>query len=134
MLQVVHAAAGDHSSRVLLLRVTEANWLRASPETAVNLPPKNRFNAGFNFNADRFFGNLSVSYTDEAFWQDVLDARIAGTTEAYTLVNTGLGVRWLGDKVTTSLKVTNLANEEVLQHIFGDITKRQVVGELRVTF
>jgi hypothetical protein len=30
--------------------------------------------------------------------------------------------------------VTNLANEEVLQHIFGDITKRQVVGELRVTF
>jgi iron complex outermembrane receptor protein len=100
----------------------------------VNLPPNNRFNAGFNFNVDRFFGNLSASYTDEAFWQDVLDARFAGTTEAYTLINTGLGVRWLGDKVTTSLKVTNLANEEVLQHIFGDITKRQVVGELRVTF
>jgi iron complex outermembrane receptor protein len=100
----------------------------------VNLPPNNRFNAGFNFNVNRFFGNLSVSYTDEAFWQDVLDARFAGTTEAYTLVNTGLGVRWLDDKVTTSLKVTNLANEQVLQHIFGDITRRQVVGELRVTF
>ena len=100
----------------------------------VNLPPNNRFNAGFNFNVSRFFGNLAVSYTDEAFWQDVLDARFAGTTEAYTLVNTGVGVRWLNDKVTTSLKVTNLANEEVLQHIFGDITKRQVVGELRVTF
>jgi outer membrane receptor protein involved in Fe transport len=100
----------------------------------VNLPPNNRFNAGFNFNVSRFFGNLAVSYTDEAFWQDVLDARFAGTTEAYTLVNTGLGVRWLNDKVTTSLKVTNLANEEVLQHVFGDVTKRQVVGELRVTF
>jgi outer membrane receptor protein involved in Fe transport len=104
------------------------------PLSEVNLPPNNRFNAGFNFNVNRFFGNLAVSYTDEAFWQDVLDARFAGTTEAYTLVNTGVGVRWLNDKVTTSLKVTNLANEEVLQHIFGDITKRQVVGELRVTF
>jgi iron complex outermembrane receptor protein len=100
----------------------------------VNLPPNNRFNAGFNFNVNRVFGNLAVSYTDEAFWQDVLDARFAGTTEAYTLVNAGVGVRWLADKVTTSLKVTNLANEEVLQHVFGDITKRQVVGELRVTF
>jgi iron complex outermembrane receptor protein len=100
----------------------------------VNLPPNNRFNAGFNFNVNRVFGNLSASYTDEAFWQDVLDARFAGSTEPYTLVNAGVGVRWLGDKLTTSLKVTNLANEEVLQHIFGDITKRQVVGELRVTF
>ena len=100
----------------------------------VNLPPNNRFNAGFNFNVDRVFGNLSASYTDEAFWQDVLDARFAGSTEAYTLVNAGVGVRWLGDRLTTSLKVTNLANEEVLQHIFGDITKRQVVGELRVQF
>jgi outer membrane receptor protein involved in Fe transport len=104
------------------------------PLSEVNLPPNNRFNAGFNFNVNRVFGNLAVSYTDEAFWQDVLDARFAGTTEAYTLVNAGVGVRWLSDKVTTSLKVTNLANEDVLQHIFGDITKRQVVGELRVTF
>ena len=100
----------------------------------LNLPPNNRFNVGFNFSQSRFFGNLAVSYTDEAFWQDVLDARFHGTTDAYTLVNGGVGVRWLDNKLTTSLKITNLANEEVLQHIFGDITKRQVVGELRVTF
>jgi hypothetical protein len=30
--------------------------------------------------------------------------------------------------------VTNLANEEVMQHVFGDVTKRQVVGELRFIF
>jgi iron complex outermembrane receptor protein len=100
----------------------------------VNLPPNNRFNAGFNFSRGRFLGNMSVSYTDEAFWQDVLDARFAGTTDAYTLVNAGFGVRWAGDRLVTSVKVTNLANEEILQHIFGDITKRQVVGELRFTF
>ena len=70
----------------------------------------------------------------EAYWQDVLDARYAGITDAFTLVNAGFGVRWAGDRVTTSVKVTNLANQEVMQHIFGDVLKRQVVGEVRVAF
>ena len=81
-----------------------------------------------------YLGNLSVNHTSEAFWQDVLDARFAGPTKPYTLVNTGFGVKWAGDRVVTSLKVTNLANQEVMQHIFGDVLKRQVVGEARFTF
>jgi outer membrane receptor protein involved in Fe transport len=64
----------------------------------------------------------------------VLDDRYHGTTKAYTLVNGGVGVRWADNKLTTSLKVTNLANQDVQQHVFGDITKRQIVGELRVQF
>ena len=104
------------------------------PLSEVNLPPNHRFNAGFNFSRGRFLGNLAVNHTDEAFWQDVLDARFSGVTDAYTLVNAGFGVRWAGDRLVTSIKVTNLANEEILQHIFGDITRRQVVGELRFTF
>jgi iron complex outermembrane receptor protein len=100
----------------------------------INWPPRNRFNAGFDFSASRFLGNLAVSFTDEAYWQDVLDARYAGTTEAYTLVNAGFGIRWAGDRVVTSIKTTNVANEEVMQHIFGDVLKRQVVGEVRLTF
>ena len=100
----------------------------------VNWPAENRFNTGFDFSYSRFLGNLTVNFTDDAYWQDVLDARYAGTTEAYTLVNAGLGVRWLGERIVTSLKVTNLANEEVMQHIFGDVMKRQVVGELRFSF
>ena len=100
----------------------------------INWPAKNRFNTGFDFSYSRFLGNLSVNYNDEAYWQDVLDARYAGTTEAYTLVNGTFGVRWYGNRITTSLKVTNLGNEEVQQHIFGDILKRQVAGEVRVGF
>jgi outer membrane receptor for ferrienterochelin and colicin len=100
----------------------------------LNLPPKNRFNAGVGFTYSRFLGNLSISYSDDAFWQDVLDDRYHGTTEDYTLVNAGFGVRWLNEKVTTSVKATNLGNQDVKQHVFGDIIKRQVVGELRVQF
>jgi len=102
--------------------------------TDINWPAKNRFNAGFDFSYSRFLGNLSVNYNDEAYWQDVLDVRYAGTTEAYTLVNGTVGVRWYDNKITTSLKITNLGNQEVQQHIFGDILKRQMVGEVRVGF
>jgi iron complex outermembrane receptor protein len=100
----------------------------------VNWPPKNRLNAGFDFSYQRFLGNMTVSYTDEAYWQDVLDARFAGVTEPYTFINAGFGVRWAGERLVTSVKVTNLTNEDVMQHIFGDVLKRQVVGEVRFTF
>ena len=100
----------------------------------LNWPPKNRFNTGFNFSYSRYLGNLTVSYTDRAFWQDVLDVRYAGFTEPFTTVNGAFGVRWLGDRLVTSIKMNNIGNEEVQQHIFGDIIKRQVIGEARVTF
>jgi outer membrane receptor protein involved in Fe transport len=100
----------------------------------LNLPPKNRFNVGFSYNKNRFLGNLSVSYVDEAFWQDVLDPRYAGPTEAYTQVNGAFGVKLAQDKVTASVKVINLTNKEIQSHVFGDIIKRQVLGELRIQF
>jgi outer membrane receptor protein involved in Fe transport len=102
--------------------------------TDINWPAENRFNAGFDFSYSRVLGNLAVNVTDEAYWQDVLDVRFAGTTEAFTLVNAGFGVRWLDERVITSIKVINLGNQDVQQHIFGDIVKRQVVGEVRVGF
>ena len=100
----------------------------------LNLPAQHRANAGVSFSAGRLLGNLSLNYSSEAFWQDVLDARFHGRTNAYTIVNGGFGVRWLDGQLTTSLKVINLANDDVQQHVFGDILKRQVIGELRVQF
>jgi len=100
----------------------------------LNLPAEHRFNAGFGLSYQRVLGNVSISYSGDAFWQDVLDARFHGTTAAYTLVNGGIGLRWADDRLTTSVKVINLTNEDVQQHVFGDILKRQVIGELRVGF
>lgn len=104
------------------------------PLSELNLPPNNRFNVGASFTYGKFLGSLSVTYTDEAFWQDVLNDPFHGTTEPYTLVNAGFGFRWLDDKVTTSLKVVNLANSSIQQHVFGDVTKLQMVGEVKVQF
>ena len=58
--------------------------------------------------------------------------RYHGRTDAYSLINGGFGLRWLDDQITTSVKIINLANEDVQQHVFGDILKRQVIGEIRV--
>jgi outer membrane receptor protein involved in Fe transport len=100
----------------------------------LNIPPENRFNAGVSVNYQRVLGNLSINYAGDAFWQDVLDARYHGTTDAYTIINGGFGLKWLDNQLTTSVKLINLTNEDVQQHVFGDILKRQVIGELRVAF
>jgi len=99
-----------------------------------NFPPNNRFNVGLNASYGRFLGDVAVSYQGEAYWQDVLDARYAGTTDPFTLLNGSFGVRWMGGKLVTSIKGTNLANQEVMQHVFGDVIKRSVVGEVKINF
>lgn len=104
------------------------------PLAEFGVPPKNRFNAAVNWNTKRFLGSLSVNFTDKAFWTDVLSTQDFGPTDSYTLVNASFGVKWADGKVTTMVKGTNLANTDVQEHIFGDIIKRSIVGEVRFEF
>lgn len=98
----------------------------------LNLPPRHRFSIGANHSGPRFFGSASMSYAGEAFWQDVLDSRYAGTTPEQATINASVGFKWAGGKYSTSIKAINLFNDQVMQHIFSDVARRQVVGELRV--
>jgi outer membrane receptor protein involved in Fe transport len=101
----------------------------------LNLPPTHRFNAGLSFDYKRYLGNVSVGYTGSAYWNDVIGAPYSGPTTAYTVVNVTGGVRWgRGGKYLAMLKVSNLTNTPVQNHVFGDILKRQIAGELRVRF
>jgi len=102
------------------------------PAAELAYPPTNRFNAGFSVDANRYLGNLSVNYSDKAFWSDVLTAPYAGYTDSYTMVNGAVGARWMKGKLTTSVKATNLFNQDVQQHVFGDILKRMVVLEVKI--
>ena len=99
-----------------------------------NVAPANRFNAGVNYDKRAWFVNVSLNFTDSAFWTDVLDARFHGPTERYTMLNGGVGVRFAEERVTVSVKFTNLNNAEAKQHVFGDILKRQVFAELKFNF
>ena len=100
----------------------------------LNLPPRHRINAGINASRGRFFGSLSVSSASRAFWADVQP--YSGYTKAYSLVNGSAGVRFTtrrGDG-TLALKVVNIGDSEIRQHIFGDLLRRRATLELRFSF
>jgi outer membrane receptor protein involved in Fe transport len=101
------------------------------PIQEVGLAPTNRFNLGVSYNGARFLGNLNVNYSDKAFWNDVLSAPYHGFTDSYTMVNATVGLKFADGKATFSLRGTNLLNQEILQHVYGDLIRRAVVAELR---
>lgn len=104
------------------------------PAIELSLPPTHRFNAGGTYADTRFLGTLTANYVSEAFWSDVLNGPYHGFTDAYTLVNGSFGVKWIAGKVTTSVKSNNILNKTVHQHVFGDLMRRSVTGELRLDF
>jgi iron complex outermembrane receptor protein len=97
-----------------------------------NLPARHRLNAGVSLNNADWLASFSLSSVTSAFWQDVLDARYHGTTQPYQMVNGMLGKKF-GGHYTVTLKATNILNQEIHQHVFGDVIKRQVIGELHVS-
>ena len=72
-----------------------------------------------------------MNYSDKAFFSDVLTGPYYGFADAYTMVNGCIGAKWMQGRVTTVLKVTNLLNKDIQQHVFGDILKRSGIIELR---
>jgi outer membrane receptor protein involved in Fe transport len=101
------------------------------PVQEVGIPSRHRFNAFVGYDGGKLFANVNVNYASKALWTDVLNASYAGFTDPYTMLNATLGVKLAEGKVRVSLKGTNLANEKIQQHIFGDILRRSLVAELR---
>jgi iron complex outermembrane receptor protein len=99
----------------------------------LNLPPSHRVNAGIGFARGRYFGSLSGSFVDTAFWQDV-DPRYLGPSDAYSTVDGGFGVRSTDGTMTVAVRGKNLFNETVQEHVFGDLIKRTITGEVSFRF
>jgi len=97
----------------------------------LNLPPTHRFNAGVSVARGRYFGSLVGSFVDAAFWQDT---GYRGPTGAYTLVDGGFGVHSTDRMMTVAVRATNLLDKPVQQHVFGDVIRRMVTGEVRFQF
>jgi hypothetical protein len=97
----------------------------------LNLPPTHRVNGGVSLIRGRYFGSVSGSFVDTQFWEDV---GYVGHTAAYTLVDGGLGVRSTDGTMTVAVRATNILNKPVQQHVFGDLIRRTVTGEVRFEF
>ena len=84
------------------------------------------------YEGTRYLGSLSTNYSSRAFWADVLTPAYHGYTSGYTLVNLSAGVKFAGGRITTLVKSTDLFNKTIHQHIFGDLIRRSIVGEIRI--
>ena len=100
----------------------------------VSVPAAHRINAGVDTGLGAFDVALSLNYTDRAYWTDVLTAEFHGWTEAFTMVNATLALNLMEGQFQPSVRVINLLNQEIQNHIFGDVLRRQIIGGLRYRF
>ena len=100
----------------------------------ISIPAAHRINAGLDTEFGAVDLGLSLNYTDRAYWTDVLTAEFHGWTEAFTMVNATLAVNLMEGQIQPSVRVINLLNQEIQNHIFGDVLRRQVIGGLRYRF
>ncbi|MYF75842.1 MAG: hypothetical protein F4174_00375 [Acidobacteria bacterium] len=91
-------------------------------------------NAGFDATSGPWTFGASLNYSDRSYWTDVLNERFHGWTEAFTMVNASLRVRLFDGRVQPSVQVLNVLNQEIQNHIFGDVLRRQVMGQIRYRF
>jgi outer membrane receptor protein involved in Fe transport len=98
----------------------------------INVAPAWRANLMLAHDNGKRFWNVGVNHQDEAYWADVLFAR--ASTPSFTQVNAAFGWRFASDKVTLKLVAQNLFDEDVQQHIFGDIIGRKLAGQVSIEF
>jgi outer membrane receptor protein involved in Fe transport len=110
----------------------EFEGLTPAEEQTQNLPPEWRGNIGVSFDNGRFFWGANANYQDEAFWADVPFA--TGTTDSFTMVNVSLGMRFMDEQVSVSILGANIFDEDVQQHVFGDIISRKITGQVGFRF
>ena len=101
--------------------------------SAVNTPPEWRLNTALTFNSESWYGSLGLNYQDDAFWTDVLDSRFWGPTDSFAQVNTSIGYRF-SENFSLAVNGQNIFDEDVQQHVFGDIISRKITGILHYTF
>jgi len=107
--------------------------VKGIPADEINVPPAHRANVGGSWDRGVYFVNGNVSYQDKAEWRDVIDARFWGPTDSFTSVNAAVGVR-LNERTTVSVTGTNLLNEKIQQHVFGDIISRRITAQVRFNY
>jgi hypothetical protein len=101
----------------------------------VNEPPAHQASGAIGWRRAAWNGSLNVIHTDRAFWTDVLasDPRIRGYSDAYTLVNVSASYAIPGRPIELIVKATNLFDQSIQQHVFGDVIRRQVSCYVRLT-
>jgi outer membrane receptor protein involved in Fe transport len=113
------------SDRIETARQEHASGV--TPDTAdfVNIPARHRVSLSAQMDRPRWFASGSWDYVSGTFWQDVLTPDFWGFVSGYSLVGVRGGWRWPRQGLELTAQVTNLLNQPIQQHIYGDILERR---------
>ena len=103
-------------------------------ETQVNEPSRHQASGMIGWSRAPWRGSLNIIYAGRAFWADVLatDPRIRGYSDSYVLANVSAAYALPGTRVELILKVSNLLDQQIQQHGFGDLIRRELAGYVRI--
>jgi outer membrane receptor protein involved in Fe transport len=99
-----------------------------TPDTTdfVNIPARHRVSLSGQVDRPRWFAAGSWDYIAKTFWQDVLTPDFWGYVASYNLVGVRGGWRWPRQGLTASVQITNLLNDPIQQHVYGDVIERRL--------
>ena len=94
----------------------------------INQPPRHQAAAGLTYQVNRWIVSGDVHYSDRAFWSDVFTPPFWGYTGAYRNVNARISYRLPNWPWDLWLSATNLLDEKIKSHVFGDTVRRKVTA------
>jgi outer membrane cobalamin receptor len=97
----------------------------------INRPPRQQGGAGVTYSATRWNVGGDVHYTGRAFWADVFTEQFWGYTDAYVAVNARASYRLPNRAWELWVSATNLSDEKIKSHVFGDTIRRKITGGVR---
>jgi outer membrane receptor protein involved in Fe transport len=97
----------------------------------INRPARHQAGGGLTYADDRWSVAGDLHFTDRAFWSDVFTEPFWGYTDAYVNVNSRVSYRLRRVPWELWLSATNLLDEKIKSHVFGDTVRRKVTAGVR---
>ena len=94
----------------------------------INQPPRHQGGVALNYRLNRWTMSGDLHYSDKAFWTDVFTPPFWGYTSAYRRVNARVSYRLPNRLWELWLSATNLFDEKIKSHVFGDTVRRKVTA------
>jgi outer membrane receptor for ferrienterochelin and colicins len=94
----------------------------------INRPPRHQMGLGLTYRVNGWTVGGDVHYSDRAFWADVFTEPFWGYTDAYRAVNARVSYRLPNRPWELWVGATNLLDEKIKSHVFGDTVRRKVTA------
>jgi outer membrane receptor protein involved in Fe transport len=97
----------------------------------INRPARHQGGGGLTYAATRWTASGDIHYTSRAFWADVFTEPFWGYTDGYVNANARASYHLAGQPWELWLSGTNLLDQKIKSHVYGDIVRRKISAGVR---